>query len=316
MGESDRYIEYKHIKKKKFLLGSDNNALMALVVLNVIFFLLLLTTQVVYFFYQQTPESYNSAVVQWFELPANFTKICQRPWTIITYMFSDTGAGLMRIISNMIWLWAFGYIFQQLTGNDKIIPVYIYGGLLGAIFFIAAYYFIPSLKTGGGDAALIGANASTMAVATATTFLSPGHRFFTHIRKGIPIWVLLVIYFIIDFAGVASLNAAYSLSHIGGMLAGLVFAFLLRRGMDGSIWMNALYFWMTNLFTPKKTAQKKPIKDKIFYNTGNREPFVKNSLVNQNRVDDILDKINAKGYNSLTDEEKEILKKAADEEGL
>ena len=316
MGESDRYIEYKLLKKKRFLLGSDNNALMALVVLNVIFFLLLLTTQVVYFFYQQTPASYDSAVVQWFELPANISKLSQRPWTIITYMFSDTGAGLMRILSNMLWLWAFGYIFQQLTGNDKIIPVYIYGGVFGAIFFIATYYFIPSLKTSMGDAALIGANASTMAVATATTYLSPDHRFFTQIRKGIPIWVLLVIYFIIDFAGVASVNAAYSLSHIGGMIAGILFAFLLRRGMDGSIWMNALYFWMTNLFTPKKPADKNSIKDRIFYKSGNRAPFIKNSRINQSRIDDILDKINDEGYNSLSNEEKEILKKAADDEGL
>jgi membrane associated rhomboid family serine protease len=315
MGESERYIEYKHLKKKKFLLGSDNNALMALVVLNVIFFLLLLTTQVVYFFYQQSAASYNSAVVQWFELPADFTRLTERPWTIITYMFSDTGAGLMRIISNMIWLWAFGYIFQQLAGNDKIIPVYIYGGLLGAIFFIAAYYFIPSLKTGIGDAALIGANAATMAVATATTFLSPNHRFFTQIRKGIPIWILLVVYFIIDFAGVTTVNAAFSLSHIGGMVAGILFAFFLQKGIDASIWMNKLYFWLTHLFTPKKSSEKKSVKDQIFYNTGNREPFIKNMLVNQNRIDSILDKINSSGYNSLTDEEKEILKKASDKEG-
>jgi hypothetical protein len=57
MGESDRYQDYKRLKRRRFTLGQDNNALMALFTINVIFFLLLLTIQVVYFFYQQTPAS-------------------------------------------------------------------------------------------------------------------------------------------------------------------------------------------------------------------------------------------------------------------
>lgn len=61
-------------------------------------------------------------------------------------MFSDTGSGLMRILSNMIWLWAFGYILQDMAGNDKIIPIYIYGGLAGGIVFITANYAIPALR--------------------------------------------------------------------------------------------------------------------------------------------------------------------------
>ena len=179
MGEAERFIEYKDLKKKRFTLGQDNNALMALVALNVIFFLLLLLLQVVYNFYQQTPESYNTSVVEWFELPASLSRFMERPWTLLTYMFSDTSAGLMRIFSNMLWLWAFGSLMQQIAGNDKLIPVYIYGGVLGALFFIGAHQFIPELHQNIGKASLVGANAAILALATATTFLSPNHRFFT-----------------------------------------------------------------------------------------------------------------------------------------
>jgi len=314
MGESDRYQEYKNVKRHRFSLGQDGNALMGLFTLNVIFFLILLTVQVAYFFYQQTPELYNAQVVQWFELPASLTKLSERPWTLLTYMFSDTGSQLIRIISNMLWLWAFGYILQEMTGNDKIISIYIYGGLLGGIFFIAANYLIPPIHAQVNSSALLGANAATMAVAMATTSLSPNHKFFTQIRGGIPIWVLMAIYIIIDLVGVSSYNAAYSLSHIGGALAGFLFVVLMRKGWDGSVWMNNLYDWFINLFNPNKKNGKSNTKNKIFYNTGNRSPYSKKAIITQQRVDEILDKINQRGYQFLTDEEKQILKKAADED--
>ena len=97
----------------------------------------------------------------------------------MTYMFSDTGSALMRLLSNMLWLWAFGYILQELSGNDKIIPIYIYGGLAGGLFFILANYLVPPLREQAGNNALFGDTAGTMAVAMATTTLSPNYRFFT-----------------------------------------------------------------------------------------------------------------------------------------
>jgi hypothetical protein len=229
-------------------------------------------------------------------------------------MFSDTGNNLMRILSNMLWLWAFGYILQEMTGNDKIIPVYIYGGVLGAVFFIAANYLIPPIQAQLNQASLLGANAGTMAVAMATTTLSPNHKFFTMIRGGIPIWVLMLVYLFIDLVGVSSLNAAYSLSHIGGALAGFLFVIFMQKGYDGSIWMNNLYSWFINLFNPNKKNTATTTKNKVFYNTGNRSPYNKQSIITQQRVDEILDKINNKGYQFLTDEEKQILKKAAEED--
>ncbi len=314
MGETERYFEYgKSRPKFRIPLGQDGNALTGLFTLNVIFFLILLTLQVAYFFYQQTPDVYNAQVVQWFELPAGFTKFSERPWTILTYMFSDTGNNLMRILSNMLWLWAFGFVLQEMTGNDKIIPVYIYGGVAGGVVFIAAYHLIPASRVNVDHAALLGANAGTMAVAMATTALSPNHKFFTMIRGGISIWVLMLVYLFIDLAGVASASAPYSLSHLAGALAGFLFVVFLRKGKDGSVWMNRFYSWVMNLFNPHKN-NRPSAREKMFYNTGNRKPYEKTSNITQQRVDDILDKINQRGYHFLTDEEKEILKKAAEED--
>jgi hypothetical protein len=228
-------------------------------------------------------------------------------------MFSDTNAGLMRIISNMLWLWAFGYVFQQYLGNERLIPTYIYGGIMGALVFMVAHYLISPIKGNITHAGLIGANAATMAVAAATTMMAPDHRFFTQIRKGIPIWVLLAVYIIIDFAGVASIEAAHSLSHIGGAIMGVLMVWLLKKGIDITSWMNQLYKWMLNLLSPPKKDSKESIKNKVFYKSGNRKPFSKTMHVNQQKIDEILDKINLHGFDALSEEEKNVLKKASEE---
>jgi hypothetical protein len=65
------------------------------------------------------------------------------------------------------------------------------------------------------------------------------------------------------------------------------------------------------LFNPDKPIQQnEKIKEKVFYNTGGQKPFIKRPVITQQRIDEILDKINQKGFNHLSEEEKNILKKA------
>jgi len=310
MGESDRYIDYK-LKRQRFTLGQADNALMWLSALNVIFFLVLLTIKAAVSVNDNSDAVFYSQVANWFVLPGGFAKLGSRPWTFLTYMFSDVE--LFRAISNMLWLWAFGGILQNLTGNKKLIPVYLYGGIAGAVFFITASYLIPTNKAIIESAGLLGANTAIMAVAVTATMLAPNYRFFRHIRGGIPIWVLTIAYIAIDLAGVADQPAAQPLAHIGGAVAGFLFVVLLRRNIDGSVWMNKSYSWFINLFNPNKPKPVNSVKEKVFYNTGNRSPYSKTSNVTQQRVDEILDKISQKGYNYLTKEEKDILKRASED---
>lgn len=292
-------------------MGQPDNALMWLFVFNVVFFLILLTIKAAVAVNDNSDAVFYSQVLNWFTLPAEITKLGGRPWTILTSMFSDIE--LMRAGSNMLWLWAFGSILQNLTGNRKLIPIYLYGGFAGALLFIVAAYLIPSNKAIINSLGLLGANASVMAVAASATMLAPDYRLFKHIRNGIPLRVFTVVYFIIDLAAVAQGPGAIVISHIGGALAGVLFVYLLGNGKDGSVWMNNLYTGFMNMFNPNKNKTENPLKEKVFYNTGNRQPYNKTSHITQQRVDEILDKINQKGYSQLTKEEKEILKKASED---
>lgn len=309
MGESERYIGYR---KRKISLGADGNALMILISINAIFFITVWFIQIIYYIIQSTPGSFETNALPWFIMPASLSALAQKPWTVFTYMFTHTG--VINVITNMIWLWAFGSILQGITGNRKLIPVYIYGGIAGAIAFIAANYLLPPLRATINFSFLQGANAATMAIAIATTAIAPGYRFFKMLNGGIPIWVLTLLYVVIDFAGVAGASAAYNISHLAGALTGFLFVFSLRRGSDWSLWMNNFYDWFINLFNPdkKKRPKQNRVKEKVFYRTGDQKPFVKRSNITQQRIDEILDKINQKGYHLLTEEEKNILKRASE----
>ena len=309
MGESERYIGYR---KPKLTMGSDGNALMILISINAIFFITVWFLEIIYYIIQATPGSFDTNVLPLFIMPAQLSELATKPWTFLTAMFVHVR--LITVITNMLWLWAFGSILQSVAGNRKLIPVYIYGGIAGAVAFVAANYLLPQLKPTIPVSFLHDANAATMAVAVATTALVPDYRFFRMLNGGIPIWVLTLLYVIIDFTGVAGLSAAYNISHLAGAFIGFMFVFSLRKGNDWSVWMNNFYDWFTNLFNPdhKKTTPQRLIKEKVFYKTGKQEPFVKRSNITQQRIDEILDKINQKGYHLLTEEEKNILKRAAE----
>ena len=320
MGESDRYQEYKHLSRRRFTLGQPGNALFALFAINIVVFFLILISRVFYLYTHQGQgeEALAFDAIRWFAMPASLTQLSKSPWTVITFMFSQGGMQtfplMITMLSSMLWLWAFGYMLQDLSGNRLIFPLYIYGGLTGAAFFIAAMHTIPALRPLIANGYLFGAQTGTAALAMAVTTLSPQYRIFRNIGKGIPVWVLTGLYILINLIYAFSLNSANSFAILGSALAGFLFVILLRRGKDLSVWMINFYDWGSNLFNPNKKDGKNSAKEKVFYNTGNRKPYSKTANVTQQRIDEILDKISQQGYHFLTDEEKNILKRASEEE--
>jgi len=306
MGESDRYIDRSF---KKITLGDDSNALMMLVGMNALIFISFGIIQILYYLTQSTTTAFHYEILRWFIVPAKLSSLAVLPWTIFTYMFVHVG--VIYTVITLVWLWVFGSILQDLSGNSKIIPLYIYGGVAGAIIFVAANYLIPSLRNQVEYSFMLGGNAAIMAIAVATTTLSPDYRLFKMLNGGIPLWILTLLYIVIDIAG--SHGMGEQLAHLGGGLTGFLFIVSMRKGYDWSLWMHKLYNWFLNLFNPDKpTAEREKIKEKVFYNTGGTKPFIKRPVVTQQRIDEILDKINQKGFSHLSEEEKTILKKAGE----
>ncbi len=311
-GPETRMSYYEKEYKRRLSLGQDGNALVMLIAINLVVFVLFKFIYVLYFFsYEQEVAKANYYIdfTKNLAIPASFHEFVRKPWTLITQMFYHED--VWHIISNMLWLWAFGYIMQDLTGNRKIVSVFIYGGIAGGIAFLLAFTFIPAFKDSTAPA--LGASAGIMAIAIATTMIAPGYRIFPMLNGGIPLWVLTMIFLIIDLATIPGSNSGGHIAHLAGAFAGFLFIYTLRRGYDGSEWMNNVYDWVNNLFNPDKPAKRRKVKQELFYKAGT-QPYTKTPNLTQQKIDEILDKINQKGYSHLTEEEKELLKRASQED--
>lgn len=304
----------KHYKRGLFA-GQGNSSLVMLIAVNLVIFVILSFLKVVHYLRYEDAnmavQAFNQNVLSWFTLPADVNKLGSKPWTVFTHMF--THIGVWHIFANMIWLWCFGYIMQDLTGNRKIIPVFIYGALAGALAFILAFNFLPALRGQVEHATALGASAGVMGVAVATTMVAPGYRIFPMLNGGIPLWLITTIYIIIDLATIPGDNPGGHIAHLAGGFMGFLFMVFYKRGYDWSEWMNNAWDWFDNLFNPERPKKKKTtVKEELFYKASTR-PYKKTPNVTEQRIDEILDKINQRGYNSLTEEEKELLKRAGQE---
>lgn len=301
-------------KKSTSILGDSSNPLLMLIVFNVLVFIILNFISIVYVLSNSAPGTFEAQIMQWFELPASLETLVTRPWVILSHMFSQIS--VWALIGNLFFLWAFGYLLQDLIGNRHVVPLYIYGALAGAVLFIASANIFPRFYAVVETFSFTGAGAAVMAIAVAATTLAPDYRVFPMINGGIPLWVITLIYVIIDFAGLASVAFPHHLAHLGGAVIGYVYIQQVRGGKDPGNWMHRLYHWFNHLFDPSKRKLKPVVKEQVFYNTKGKKPFTKTPTVNERKIDEILDKISEHGVEALTPEEKEILKKASENDTL
>lgn len=295
--------------RRRLSIDKESNPLVTLIAINLSLFVLFAFVKIVYHFVHIPIDFYYKNVLNWFILPASFDTFMTRPWTILTHMFIHDS--VWHVFANMLWLWAFGYIMRDLTGNKKVVPIYIYGGIAGGVAFMLSYNIFTVLRPELSGATALGASAGVMAVAVATTLVAPDYRIFPMLNGGIPLWVLTLLFVIIDLATIPYNNTGGHIAHIAGAMMGFLFIFMLRRGYDWSEWMNNFFEWVNNLFNPDKPKKGRSVREEHFYNV-TREPFKKTPNVTQQRIDEILDKINEKGYRFLTHEEKELLRRAGE----
>ncbi|MEP6845116.1 MAG: rhomboid family intramembrane serine protease, partial [Panacibacter sp.] len=230
-------------RRNPILLGQDNNALTWLLIINVVIFIIIGFINVLYRLSYDTPmealQNFHMQITEWISLPGTADKVATRPWTIFTYMFSHEN--VWEMVGTVLWLWGFGYIFQDLTGNSKLFPVYIYGGLAGAGAFILSSNLLPVTNT--ESIPMLGGGAAVMAIAIATTTVAPKYRLFPMINGGISIWIFTLVFVAIDFAFIAGRNGSIAIAHFAGGLIGFIFILQMRRDNDMGAWMISLFNW-------------------------------------------------------------------------
>jgi membrane associated rhomboid family serine protease len=173
----------------------------------------------------------------------------------------------------------FGTPLEGVWGSDRFLKFYLVCGLGGAIFsFIFAF-----------NVGVMGASGAGYGVLLAYAVLFPYNQIYIMGIFPVRARTLVIVLACIEFlSGISGGDGIAHFAHLGGMATGLLYIRTDHRSFR--VW-NRL----------KKLWNKFPIKIKI--DTKSEE----GAEADSSKIDSILDKISAKGYENLTETEKRIL---------
>lgn len=282
-----------------------NNAHVQLIIINVVVFVILGVIMVI-------SEiggfpSFFEAIHKQFQIPARFTEFVTRPWTLITYSFAHDLSGILHILFNMLTLYWFGKLFVEYLGSDKLVAVYILGGIAGAVFYLFSYNFIPYFEAQSISAVrpivMVGASASVNAIVVAAATLLPDYTFFMLFFGAVRIKYIAAIIVFLSFLGTIGGNAGGNLAHLGGALIGFIYIRQMQAGINWGGWITSTIDATKSIFKPRPKVKVTYRKEEP---KGRKTTSVA-SKASQDEIDAILDKISDRGYESLSKEEKEKL---------
>jgi membrane associated rhomboid family serine protease len=231
-------------------------------------------------------------------------KFPQKVWTVLLYGWVH--AGFWQLFSNMLWLYAFGSIIQMMVSYKQVIPLFIYGMVVSGLCY-EAIQLMPG-ATFVGREAMLGAQGGVMALAVASLTLAPSYRIYLSPTFSIPLVIIACVFFVAIVID-ANMEAPALCLLAGGALTGFGYIKLLQAGNQPGAWMYSMFDKMNAMATPG---------DNVRYRHNVKRNQVLSNMkgggsksITQSRVDEILDKINQKGYDSLSKDEREILARAS-----
>jgi hypothetical protein len=205
-----------------------------------------------------------------------------------------------HILFNIIGLYWFGKMFLAHFEQDKLLGLYVQGGLAGAMLYVIAYNIFPVFQ--GVNSVLLGASASVFAILVALAVYEPDKEIHLFFIGKFPLKYVAVFYLLLSVIGISTSNPGGNIAHLGGALWGYFYIFQLRKGNDMGLGLVKFINKLAGMFKQKSkihVSYKQPPRDDYEYN--------RQKTQNQEEVNRILDKIAKSGYDSLSKSEKEIL---------
>lgn len=237
-----------------------------------------------------------------------------RPWQYFTTMFLH--GGFFHLAMNMFVLWMFGMEVENTWGSKRFLIFYLLSGLGASI--------CHSLVTMSDvQAPAVGASGAIFGVMLAFGLLFPDRivflGFFFPMRAKFAVLFFIAIDLWAGLADQPGDNVAH-FAHLGGALTGFI---LLKTGLH-TIIANKLpgrpardagqFSQPPPPPGPVSRADRREsarIIEARFRDVPRSAPVNMNFGEDQERIDRILDKISDQGYQSLTQEEKDLLNNAS-----
>ncbi len=224
-------------------------------------------------------------------------------WRFVTFQFLH--ANVMHLFFNMFGLYLFGEMVERRLGRRAYASFYIACGVFGAIAYLLLnllggvfHVRLPGLLFEDPRTPLVGASAGVFGVLMAAAFIQPNAPMqILFLPVSIRLRTLVYVY-----VGLAALNlvrqgqnAGGDAAHLGGALAGF---FFVRRP-------HQLHDFFDVLGPPRAKKEARP-RGRNGAREGGRAP------AGGVEVDRILEKVRADGLQSLTDRERETLRRATE----
>ena len=235
----------------------------------------LIIANVIVFFLQQTAPGVTGMLAF---VPRY---ILLQPWTVLTYMFVH--GGLTHILFNMLALYFFGPRVEERIGSNKFITLYTLSGITGALMSLIFAPFSP----------IVGASGAIFGVMLAFARFWPDAQIY--IMGILPLQAraaVILMAAISLWSGLqGSRTGVADFAHLGGFVGGWLYLVWLERAQGARKFRSKA----TPTVAKENLIQWRRVDPKAVHE------------VNRDEVNRILDKISAKGLNSLTPQERLFL---------
>ena len=222
--------------KESFKKGS---VLTRLIYINLALFVVVKLIQVVFFLFSPGGAG-TFFIIDWLAVPANVSDLLTRPWTVFTYMFYHEG--FLHILFNILWLFWFGRIFLEYLDENKLVGVYLLGGLAGAALYILSFNLFPAFSEVLPVSRALGASAAVLAVVISISVYVPNYTINLIFIGPVRLKYIAAFMIVLDLISIAGSNAGGHIAHLGGALFGWLFIRQYRKGRDLTKSINILLF--------------------------------------------------------------------------
>jgi membrane associated rhomboid family serine protease len=271
--------------KKRF---SNGNVVDKLIYINIAVFVLTLLISV----FQGLYKGDINFIFDWFSLDNEYSSLLKKPWSIITYGFLH--ADFLHILMNILVLHFIGNLFIAFFTEKQLLSFYILGTFFGGLLFIFSQNYFPLFE--GKSSVLVGASAGISAIFIGIATYMPNYELKFRFIGFVKLWYLAAFWLALDVIALIGDNAGGHFAHLGGSLFGFLYV---TRASNKEI---NIFSRILSIFK----TQKKPLKT-VYKSAKKTINTVKNTDLNQQQIDGILDKISKSGYDTLTKTEKEFL---------
>ncbi len=287
-------------------LKRPNSYYVQLIVINVVAFVSVLLIKL-FLELTQNGAEFIPIIEQNVVLNARFTDFIRHPWTVISFMFSN--AGFWELVFNALALSFFGYVLQDFIGGIKVLNAYLLGSLFSAFVYIIVFNVLEITQGINSLSAFVaGASAGVYSIIFAIIAISSDFELQFFRRFTVKLKYLALVFLIFSF-----LSFSNGLIAFFGAVFGYTYIKLNKLGIDVGAPFQALANFIIKLFRRKpKLKEYREYADKEYAETGQYTKSEKplrtiGAYPTQAEVDELLDKISLKGYDSLSLEEKKRL---------